>query len=98
MNQPQGHTLVDFDDDGDLDIVAASFDDQSAPVFGFENDGGGNFTQLDWNFDSYPYLPGAEATAMGDVDNDGDLDCLIGFFSKYPSALFYGDLDANKKF
>jgi hypothetical protein len=71
--------LGDLDGDGDLDIFAAV----GSPTIGSSNgladlillnDGSGNFTPSNQELgstDSY-------SAALGDVDNDGDLDALVG--------------------
>ena len=68
-------TLGDIDNDGDLDMVVGN----GTPSVGqadkvYFNDGAGNFT------DSTQSL-GADitkSTALGDIDNDGDLDLISG--------------------
>ncbi|MFQ5603353.1 MAG: FG-GAP-like repeat-containing protein [bacterium] len=60
---------IDFDQDGDVDIVAAAL---RSDLKWYENDGSGNFTRqnITDNFD------GAWSVHANDVDNDGDLDVV----------------------
>ena len=68
--------IVDLDDDGDNDIIAASNDNTSSPVFvsWFENDGNESYTQHSIS----TVLTGARSVWSGDLDNDGDIDVLAG--------------------
>ena len=66
------HTLrvEDWDNDGDYDILAGSTTWRVTPdVVIFLNDGLGNFVREDIEDENYIY-----AAAVGDIDNDGDLD------------------------
>ena len=94
--EPQGLALVDLDGDDDLDLVVACFSDQTPPLVGFENDGAGHFSPMNWSWEGAgATYPGAEATSIGDVNHDGVLDILFGAFSGFPSALFFGHIDSN---
>ncbi len=88
MDLPQGLVLADFDKDGDLDIVVASYAQNTPAVVGFANDGSGNFTIMD-----FPYaniIAGAEAIAAGDVNGDDVLDVLYGSFGEPASRVLIG--------
>ena len=80
--------FIDFDNDGDLDLVVAH---DTGQVKTWENDGNGNFTDApNPNSDEYSYPMGI---AIGDYDNDG----LVDFFfsnvgSSPPHFLVKGDL------
>ena len=69
----QGATDVDYDGDGDIDIIAAN---RTGPPNVLNNDGKGNFRLV------RPASIGirhraADGITMGDIDNDGDLDLLL---------------------
>jgi hypothetical protein len=81
---PMRPTLGDLDGDGDLDIYAASLPpkrgDYDAADRVLINDGSGDFVDSGQRL-ANPRLPGAAgsgAVALGDVDEDGDLDALVG--------------------
>lgn len=58
----------DLDGDGDIDLVTSSYNSNNYSVF--ENDGGGNFTQVD----ILPAALHASCAVLHDRDGDGDLD------------------------
>ena len=62
--------MADIDNDGDIDVVGASYYDSS--LRWFENDGTGEFT---------PHLISSavnegQGVTVADVDNDGDTDVI----------------------
>ena len=63
----------DFDRDGDLDIIVAGKPVGSPITLIYRNDGNGNFTKLDVGIAGVREA----AIALGDYDNDYDLDVLI---------------------
>jgi hypothetical protein len=68
-----GIAIGDVDGDGDLDAVVANFSDQAESVY--LNDGTGQFA-------AHPVSPTfgsrySAAVALGDVDDDGDMDALV---------------------
>ncbi|MBC7775441.1 MAG: VCBS repeat-containing protein [Phycisphaerae bacterium] len=58
----------DLDGDGDIDLVTSSYSSNNYSVF--ENDGTGNFTQVD----ILPAAANASCAVLHDRDGDGDLD------------------------
>ncbi|MCB1045353.1 MAG: VCBS repeat-containing protein [Acidobacteria bacterium] len=79
--------LGDLDGDGDLDVVAASW---AGPDRVWINDGTANFTLRE---DSG--LPTEDtdtrALALGDMDNDGDLDLVIGESNDFQINVYLND-------
>jgi hypothetical protein len=93
LDNAQGLVLADFDQDGDLDFLAASYGQSTPAVIGYANDGTGQFTPM-----ALPYanLGGVgEALAAGDVNGDGVLDMLVSSFSINPSRVYLGVIGAN---
>jgi len=74
INAGGGSAMVDYDNDGDLDIFLAAYDGTRNVLL--ENDGGGGFTQLTTGVlvTSSNYNKG---TCWADCDGDGDLDVFI---------------------
>jgi Ca2+-binding RTX toxin-like protein len=65
-------TAIDYDGDGDMDIVAGS---SYGDLYAIRNDGGGSFTLTS----GLPFDVGSfSSAASGDVDGDGDLDLVVG--------------------
>ncbi len=62
----------DFDNDGDLDILAAGVTDRAFVTRVYRNDGGGVFVDLQADLLGLAF----SAVDWGDFDNDGDLDIL----------------------
>ena len=63
----------DFDNDGDLDILASGSDGTDIITVIFQNDGNNNFSEIDPGFIGVAL----GSTAWGDYNNDGSLDVLI---------------------
>ncbi|MFC1495505.1 beta strand repeat-containing protein, partial [Thermodesulfobacteriota bacterium] len=71
--------LGDVDGDGDLDLVAGNASSGSESNYLYLNDGTGVFSDVsaigfDWD--------DTQSIALGDVDNDGDLDVIVGNYNQ----------------
>ena len=76
-----GASLLDYDNDGDLDIITANGTAEELilqyPLL-LENDGKGNFKDVGQNHSSYfSTKRSGRGLAVLDFDNDGDLDIII---------------------
>lgn len=69
----QGAIALDYDDDGDIDVLAAN---RTGPVNVLDNDGSGSFTAIDPTTLGLTLTAGDGITAA-DVNNDGLLDLLL---------------------
>jgi hypothetical protein len=96
---------VDIDNDGDLDILAASQD----KIFLARNPGSGNFNLANWTVAELNYdqrtgytapVPlgndgksypdrGTSAVAAADFDGDGDIDIVCGSVNNWPFLVYY---------
>jgi len=78
--------LGDIDGDGDLDLFVANAYQQNRL---YRNTGGGSFVDV-----TATHLPSliatTEAVAFGDLDQDGDLDVILGQFSP-PNRVYLND-------
>ncbi len=63
----------DFDNDGDLDLLASGDDGTNLITVIFQNDGGDSFTEIDQGFIGVTL----GSSTWGNYDGDGDLDVLI---------------------
>jgi len=70
-----GVSTGDIDSDGDIDIIWC--DNEFSNCFSYKNDGAGNFTLSD-TMALNVLTPTSVRTTLGDLDNDGDLDLVIG--------------------
>lgn len=75
-------SVTDFDKDGDLDLVAISArGDFARDLVWFENNGTGQFTTAQLLLMSLPAT--VNTLSVADLDNDGDVDFLIGDASAF---------------
>ncbi|MFQ5652057.1 MAG: FG-GAP-like repeat-containing protein [bacterium] len=74
----QGATDTDFDNDGDIDIIAAN---RTGPLNILKNDGAGNFTRISPGSIGITHR-GREGATLGDINNDGHLDMLLSDFDE----------------
>lgn len=91
-----GSALFDYDNDGDLDIIAANGNGEELilqlPIF-LENDGEGHFKNTGQGLSSY-FTEKRSGRGLGiwDYDNDGDLDVIISHLDmKATAALLRND-------
>lgn len=95
-----GSAFFDSDNDGDLDLYVANgfgpFSSAKQVNLFYTNDGAGNFT-LDSNEPIVLDSGWAYGTAVGDYDNDGDMDLAIARWQNEtePNSLFRNNADAN---
>ena len=69
--------FADIDNDGDLDLLFTGAGRYKSPTATlYENDGDGNFSELNTDIDEVG-AQGRSDAAFGDVDSDGDLDLIV---------------------
>ncbi len=86
-------TSVDIDNDGDIDVLVISQDQ----IFLVRNPGAGNFDIANFdiselNYDQTPgFTIGMQGSSIdaGDLDNDGDIDIVVGSVEDYAYLVFY---------
>jgi hypothetical protein len=78
---------IDYDNDGDLDIMLAGENAGcgNASTLLYNNDGVGGFNQVQAGL---PFIERA-SSAWGDFDNDGDYDLLLTGLSGNPATFFF---------
>jgi len=68
-------SLGDIDNDGDLDLVfGAGFHSNTSDIY--TNNGTAFISNLTWQIDIIADDAGSNSAALGDIDNDGDLDLI----------------------
>jgi hypothetical protein len=75
----RGVTSADFDRDGDMDVYVSNY--RLEPNGLYVNDGTGRFTDLASERGATGGTGHTIGSAWGDLDNDGNLDLLVGNFS-----------------
>ncbi|HNP06644.1 MAG TPA: FG-GAP-like repeat-containing protein [Cyclobacteriaceae bacterium] len=75
---PRGHSMVDIDNDGDLDVLVLDHFNATSNIF--INDGTGNFDVVS-SMEMFGLNIRGRASSFGDIDNDGDQDfvCLCPY-------------------
>lgn len=87
----ESFAVGDVDKDGDLDICEVNIIMGTHQNRLFRNDGNGNFSQEDeFGDDEWSYTIG-----LGDLDNDGDLDGVVGEREGNPTHLYRNDGAGN---
>ncbi|MEM8899021.1 MAG: FG-GAP-like repeat-containing protein [Bacteroidota bacterium] len=88
-NSPIGIAAGDIDNDEDIDAVLCSWNDDK--IFGFTNNGEGNFSPLviDANIDE------PREAELSDIDKDGDLDLIVAASSEENTVVFYENQGDN---
>ena len=81
--------VSDLDNDGDLDLLTASFYDNH--VSWYENDGSGNFGSPQF----ISTVNGASSVYASDLDNDGDLDVISASYNDNKIAWYENDGSGN---
>ncbi|MEO9571662.1 MAG: FG-GAP-like repeat-containing protein [Polaribacter sp.] len=91
---PYSVSIGDIDGDGDLDILSASYSDDT--IAWYENDGASNptFNKIVVTNDA----DGAYSVAVGDIDGDGDLDILSASYSDDTIAWYKNNGAVNPTF
>lgn len=82
--------LGDYDQDGDLDLLATGINGTlgyggSRVTKLYRNEGGGTFTDVSISVNNFSH----SSTAWGDYDNDGDIDFVIIGYTSTPDARLY---------
>jgi enediyne biosynthesis protein E4 len=95
-----GAQLFDYDNDGNLDIVAANGTaEELVPQYPLllENDGTGHFKNVGKEHGSYfSTKRSGRALAIWDFDNDGDLDIIISHLDKQGTPVLLRNDGGNK--
>jgi len=95
-----GTALLDYDNDGDLDIIAANGTAEELklqyPLL-LENDGKGHFSDVGQKHSSYfSTKRSGRGLAVSDFDNDGDLDVIISHVDLQATAALLRNDGGNK--
>ncbi|MEJ2599436.1 MAG: FG-GAP-like repeat-containing protein [Anaerolineales bacterium] len=99
---PNTTSVVDLDGDGDLDVYAASLPPRGGDYDSADrvllNDGSGNFVDSGQRLenDRLPGTAGSGAVALGDLDDDGDLDALVATSSGAPIWINQGSAQGGQ--
>lgn len=84
----RGGNTLDYDNDGDVDIYICG---DGAPSILYRNDGAGVFTNVATGSPIDNASRNGRGSAWGDLDNDGDLDCVIANTNGGGNAIIRND-------
>ena len=83
-------SLGDIDKDNDIDAIVTNY---KQPTILWLNNGEAKFTESDFDFES----PNINSTALGDINNDGNLDIICSIYRKVIVWLNKGDGTFEKR-
>ncbi len=89
LSNSHGATWIDFDNDGDLDLLVAN--DQNNQNFLFSNNGDGTFDKLVNSITQV--LNNSYGSAWSDYDNDGDYDLFVANIGTNTNDFFVNQKD-----
>lgn len=82
--------FADYDNDGDSDMFVSKC--SGLPCELHRNDGNGLFTDISATA-NINIVPDSWSSAIGDFDNDGDMDIIVGANGSYPTVVYRNNLD-----
>ncbi|MFT3794009.1 FG-GAP-like repeat-containing protein [Flavobacterium sp.] len=84
--------FCDYDNDGDSDMFVSKC--SGLPCELHRNDGNGVFTDIS-AVAGINIVPDSWSSAVGDFDNDGDMDIIVGANGSYPTVVYRNNLDLS---
>lgn len=82
--------FADYDNDGDSDMFVSKCSGRPCELH--RNDGNGVFTDIS-AIANINIVPDSWSSAIGDFDNDGDMDIIVGANGSYPTVVYRNNLD-----